>query len=121
MKKIHSHEDLEIWKLSIELVVKIYKITQNYPSGEKYSLVQQLRRAAVSVPSNNSEGAARKSKKEYINFLSIAKGSLSEVETQLIISYRLEYAEKNILPFRDIRSLRIMISSLIKKLESKPE
>ena len=118
MKKISSHKDLEIWKLSMELVVSIYNLTRNYPSSEKFNLIQQLQRAATSIPSNISEGAARKSKKEFIYFLSIARGSLSEVETQLIISERLEYINNDSLPYQEIKSLRIMISSLINNLQT---
>ena len=102
----------------MDLVLTIYNLTKNYPSSEKFNLTQQLRRAAISIPSNISEGAARKSKKEFINFLSISKGSLSEVETQLIISERLGYIDNNILPYQEIKSLRIMISSLINNLQT---
>lgn len=86
-----THEDLEVWKQSIDLVEDIYKMTMNFPSEEKFGLISQLRRAAVSVPSNIAEGAARKSDKENIQFLYISLASLSEIETQLIISKRLDF------------------------------
>ena len=76
---------MEVWKLSIDLVEKVYIITNDYPSNEKFGLVSQIRRAAISIPSNIAEGSARKSDKEFIQFLYIALGSLSELETQFII------------------------------------
>ena len=87
-----THKELDIWKLSINLVEEIYKLTKNFPKEEKFGLTNQLRRAAVSVPSNIAEGAARKSDKENIQFLYISLGSLSEIETQLIIANRLEFS-----------------------------
>jgi four helix bundle protein len=86
-----THEDLDVWKLSIDLVEQIYKLTKNFPPDEKFGLTSQLRRAAISVPSNIAEGAARKSDKENIQFLYISLGSLSEIETQLIITKRLDF------------------------------
>jgi len=90
-KEIRNHKDLEVWKKSMDLVSNIYKITESFPNKELYGLTNQIRRAAVSVPSNIAEGAARSSKKEFIQFLYIALGSLSELETQIIIANRLEY------------------------------
>jgi four helix bundle protein len=81
-----THKDLDIWKLGIEWVEKIYKMTAEYPKEGVYGLTNQMRRASVSIPSNISEGAARSSKKEFIQFLYIALGSLAELETQAIIS-----------------------------------
>lgn len=86
-----THKELDVWKEAIELVVKIYKLTVDFPSSEKYGLISQIRRSAVSIPSNIAEGAARGSTKEYIHFLNISLASLSELETQLIISEKLEY------------------------------
>lgn len=86
-----THEDLDVWKLSMDLVIDIYSVTKNFPADEKFGLTSQLRRAAVSVPSNIAEGAARKSDKEYIQFLYIALGSIAEIETQLLISTRLGF------------------------------
>jgi len=86
-----TDKDLEIWKLGIELVEKVYEITAEFPKEEIYGLTNQMRRAAVSIPSNISEGAARSSKKEFIQFLYIALGSLAELETQAIISEKLDY------------------------------
>ena len=88
-----THKDLDVWKISMDFVVDIYKLTQNFPHDEKFGLTSQLRRAAVSVPSNIAEGAARKGAKEYIQFLYVALGSIAEIDTQLIIAERLGYGE----------------------------
>lgn len=88
-----SHKDLIVYQKSLDFVVLIYDCTANFPTAEKYGLVSQLRRAAVSVPSNISEGAGRRSKKEFAQFLYIALGSLNEVETQLEIAKRLKFVE----------------------------
>jgi four helix bundle protein len=77
-----DHKDLDLWKKSMNLVVLIYDITSKFPSDERFGLTSQMRRAAVSIPSNIAEGAARKGDKEFIQFLMIALGSLSELETQ---------------------------------------
>ncbi|MFV8360212.1 four helix bundle protein [Flavobacterium sp. LS1P3] len=76
-----DHKDLDVWKRSMDLVVKVYQITKLFPDTEKYGLSSQMRRAAVSIPSNITEGAARKGDKEFIQFLYISIGSLSELET----------------------------------------
>jgi len=88
-----THKDLEVWKISIEMVTKIYQITHGFPKEELYGLTNQIRRAAVSVPSNIAEGAGRKSNKEFLQFLYYANGSLSELETQLIIANNLKYID----------------------------
>ena len=90
-EKLITHKDLDIWKLGIELVQEVYKTTVEFPKEEIYGLTNQMRRAAVSIPSNISEGAARSSKKEFIQFLYVALGSLAELETQAIISEKLGY------------------------------
>ena len=89
------HKDLDIWKLGIELVERVYEITNRFPKNEIYGLISQMRRAAVSIPSNISEGAARSSTKEFVQFLYVALGSLSELETQAIIAEKLGYISNN--------------------------
>ena len=88
-----NHKDMKVWKLSMQLVEEVYRISSDFPKQEMYGLTSQVRRAVVSVPSNLSEGAARNGKKEFCNFLGISLGSLAELETQLIIVSRLGYAE----------------------------
>lgn len=90
-KKIKGHKDLEVWKKSMDIVESIYKDTARFPKEEIYGITAQMRRAAVSIPSNIAEGAARNGKKEFVQFLYIALGSLSELETQIIITERLRY------------------------------
>jgi four helix bundle protein len=86
-----DHKDLDVWKKGMDLVVKVYQITQLFPDTEKYGLTSQMRRAAVSIPSNITEEAARKGDKELIQFLYISIGSLSELETQYLIAIRLGF------------------------------
>ena len=89
-----DHKDLEVWKKSMDLVESIYTLTQRFPEAEKFGLTSQMRRSAVSIPSNIAEGAARKGDKEFLHFLYIALGSLSELETQYLIATRLEFIIK---------------------------
>ena len=85
------HQNLQAWKKSFSLVKKLYLITANFPKEERFGLTSQIRRAAVSVPVNIAEGAGRKSRKEFIHFLSIAMGSLSELDTLILLSNDLGY------------------------------
>lgn len=87
-----AHKKLDVWKMSIQLAKAIYDITGRYPREEQYGIISQMRRAAASVPANIAEGAARKSKKEFHQFLSIAGGSLSELDTFMELSLALGYA-----------------------------
>ena len=93
-EKSRSYRDLNVWKLSIELVKDIYQITTKFPPVEIYGLTNQLRRAAISIPSNIAEGQGRNSFKEIKQFLAIALGSLAELETQLIISHEIGYLNR---------------------------
>ena len=93
--KSRSYRDLEVWKLSIDFVKKVYQITHNFPASEKFGLIHQIRRAAVSIPSNIAEGQGRNSTKEFKQFLAISLGSLAELETQLIIAKEIEYLTQN--------------------------
>jgi len=108
-----SHRDLDVWKRSIALVSEIYSATRAFPSEEMYGLVNQLRRAAVSVPSNIAEGAARDSQKEFLRFLSISIGSLAEMETQLLIAVNLNYLPSDNLLGPEIDRIRQMLHGLI--------
>jgi four helix bundle protein len=91
--QVKSYKDLIVWQKSMDLVELVYQVTKGFPKEELYGLTNQLRRAAVSVPSNIAEGQARNSTAEFRNFLSIARGSLAEVETQLLIAERLHYLQ----------------------------
>ena len=94
MAQVMNYKDLIVWQKGMELAELIYSITSRYPSLEMYSLVNQMRRAAVSVVSNIAEGKGRDSKLEYLHFLSIARGSVTELETQLLLSIRLKYIDQ---------------------------
>ena len=85
------HKNLNVWKKAVELSILVYKITETFPKSEIYGLTSQMRRASVSVPSNIAEGAARKGSKEFDYFLNIARGSLSELDTQVEIARGLGY------------------------------
>ena len=90
-----DHKDLDVWKKSMDLVEEVYNWTKLFPDVEKYGLISQMRRAAISIPSNIAEGSARKGDKELIYFVNIAIGSVSELETQYIIALRLGFADAN--------------------------
>ena len=112
------HYRLDAWKESMALVKAIYKTTQGFPREEVYGLTQQIRRAAVSVPSNLAEGAARTSRKEFSQFISIAKGSLSERETQLLIAADLQYIDRDSLIFPQVEKVSRLLAGLHKSLVS---
>lgn len=113
-----KHHDLLAWQLAVDLTKRIYLLTRTYPASETYGLVSQMRRAAVSVPSNVAEGAARDSDKEFAQFLVIARGSLSELETQVHISQELGF----IAPDRELDDLidRVfgLLGGLLKSVRS---
>ena len=113
---IKSYKDLIVWQKAMDLVVMVYQFTRTFPKEEIYGLTNQLRRAAVSVPSNIAEGQARKSTAEFKNFLSIARGSLAEVETQLIIANRLCYltAEQSVAVMELHQEVSKMIPALMR-------
>ena len=91
MSEINSYRDLDVWKQSRQLVKSVYQLSRYFPKEEQFGLTNQLRRAAISVPSNIAEGSGRNHSKDSIQFFFIARGSLYEIETQLIISFDLEY------------------------------
>jgi four helix bundle protein len=116
-----THKDLDVWKEAISLVIEIYELLKEFPAEEKYGLVNQIKRSAVSIPSNIAEGASRNSDKDFIRFLHIATGSLSELETQLIISKGLGFlCEDNFKKISiKLTDIRKMILGLIKYLRSR--
>ena len=94
---MHNLKELKIWNKAIDLSVDVYRTTADFPSDERFGLISQSRRAAVSIPSNIAEGAGRNSKKEFSNFLGIANGSSYELQTQLIISNKLSLLDDELL------------------------
>jgi len=118
--KIKSFKDLEIWKRSVKLVEDVYVVTRSFPNEETYALTSQMRRSAVSMPSNISEGFARLHNKEYRQFLYMSLGSGAELTTQLTIASRLGYVNKDKTDklLDEIDELSRMTMSLIKKLNT---
>lgn len=118
---VRSYRDLAIWKRATETCVQLYEVTKAFPADERFGLVTQMRRSAVSIPSNIAEGFGRGSAAEYVRFLRIAKGSLNELETQVTIATRLGF----IAPgsgdewLEDLGEIGRMVGGLIKSLESK--
>ena len=112
------HENLEAWREAMRLVKTIYATTRSFPKDEIFGLVSQMRRAAVSIPSNLAEGAARSTRKEFAQFLNVAKGSLSELETQLLICAELGYMSRahDLFPLAD--HVARLLTGLHKKVAS---
>ena len=108
---MHNFKNLSVWQRSIDLTTEIYSITRCFPPDEKYGLTSQIRRAAVSVPSNIAEGAGRKSNKEFKHFLSISTGSIFELETQIIVAHRLNLIDELLM-----KKISLMISEIQKML-----
>lgn len=113
-----GHHKLEVWKRSIEFVTAIYKLTESFSKSEIYGLVQQLRRSAISIPSNIAEGAGRNSKNEFKQFLSIAQGSIAELETQLLIARNLCFVKEPESLLIELDELSKMIIGLARALKS---
>lgn len=104
-----DHKDLDVWKKSMKLVELIYDLSKDFPKSETYGLMSQIRRSAVSIPSNIAEGAARKSNKEFLQFISISLGSLAELETQYLLTQRLGITSKR----PKIEELMISVKKLL--------
>ena len=96
-ESVRNHRDLLVWQRAMELVVECYQLTRSFPKSETYGLSSQLQRAAVSVPANIAEGHGRRSTKSYLQFLSIATGSLSELDTHVELAHRLGYVSEEYL------------------------
>ena len=116
---MNKFEDLHIWNKSMELVEKVYLLSDKLPNEERFGLISQIRRCSVSIPSNIAEGAGRNSKKEFIHFLSIANGSTAELKTQLLLISRLKYlTEVKINPLLSLcNEIQKMSRSLQKSLD----
>ena len=114
MSIVYSYEDLCVWKKSMNLAVKIYELTKHMPKEELYGLTAQMRRAAVSIPSNIAEGQQRTSTREFLRFLSIARGSNAELQTQLVLACKLGYFQSE--QIRETMNLTREISKMINAL-----
>ncbi|MFY9674419.1 MAG: four helix bundle protein [Terriglobales bacterium] len=116
-----SYRDLVAWQKAMKFVTRIYVVTQSFPSSELYGLTNQLRRAAVSVPSNIAEGQARSSSKEFHHFLSLSRGSIAEIETQLSIAKALKHLHQEIADslLADADELGRIVSGLMSAIKSK--
>lgn len=112
-----SYQDLKIWQLSIDFVLKIYQLTTKLPKQELYVLTSQMRRAVISIPSNIAEGQGKKSRKDFIRFLNIAHGFATELETQIILINKLYNLEINTY-LNDLITIKKMINGLINKLST---
>lgn len=115
---INSFKDLRVWQKSVQLCKKIYVLSDKFPKHELYGLISQVRRAAISIPSNIAEGRCRGTKKDFIQFLRIAQGSGAELETQIIISQSLDYLNAGDAgQINDrIEEISKMLTAMIKKL-----
>lgn len=118
---MRPHEKLDVWTKAVEMVIVVYSITRSFPADERYGLTSQIRRAAVSIPANIAEGAARQSDKEFYQFLSIAQGSSSELETELRIAKNLGYLslEDYERMYSEINTIARMIVGLSKSVRNR--
>ena len=114
-----KHHELHVWQEATALVKEVYRITASFPKEELYALTTQMRRAAVSIPSNIAEGAARNGNKEFVQFLSIARGFLSELETQLLIAHCLGYLKDNNDVLNRIEHVFALLGGLINSLRKR--
>ena len=112
------HEQLEAWKFSMQLTKAVYQLTAGFPVEERYGLAQQMRRAAVSIPSNLAEGAGRNGAKEFLNFIGISRGSLAELETQLQLAVMLGFTVPNHHAFELADNTGKLLTGLHKKLST---
>jgi len=114
---IHSYKDLIVWQKAKSLAVKIYHLTSKYPSSEIYGITSQMRRAAISIPSNIAEGRGRKGRKEYLNFLNIAYGSATELEAQIDIAKELRFGDFQ--AYQEIEALLLEVMKMLGTIRSK--
>ena len=120
MSTIKSYRDLDVWQKSMDFVEDVYKALSNFPKEERFGICDQIRRAAVSIPSNIAEGFGRDSDTDFAHFLTIARGSLFEVATQLEIASRLGYLPSDSGLFAEVASIGKMLNSLRSYLKQTP-
>jgi four helix bundle protein len=109
-----SHKDLDVWRLAMDLASEVYEVTKSFPKDEKFGMTAQMRRCAVSIASNIAEGAARQGDKEFVQFLYIALGSVSELDTQLEIAMRVNLA--SIESLKGLQEMAIRINQMLRGL-----
>jgi four helix bundle protein len=116
-----AHKKLSVWQESMEMVILVYKITADFPKSELYGLSSQIRRSAISIPANISEGAARGKPREFIRFLRISSGSLSELDTHLDLAFRLDYLKSETFLYLQDKLIKIsrQLFGLIKSIDEK--
>ena len=120
---IHNYKDLHVWKRSVAFTTELYKLTAGFPETERYGLISQIRRAAISIPANIAEGWGRGSTREYVQFLTIARGSLMELEAHLIVGCNLTFLTQNELRVasKTIEEIGKMLNGLMGALKSRTE
>jgi four helix bundle protein len=116
MDKIISHKDLVVWQKSVALACKVYAATRLLPREERYGLTSQLKRAALSIPSNIAEGSARRTRAEFIQYLHVSRGSLAELETQFLIASRLKLLSDAAATLEEIAEVGRLLNGLIRSL-----
>lgn len=112
---INSYMDLNVWKNGIEIVKSVYIISSDFPKEEIYGLSSQMKRSAISIPSNIAEGHGRDSLKEYLRFISIALGSIAELQTQIFIAMELKFIDE--IKYKELAELNSMTGRMLKKLQ----
>jgi len=117
-KTVSTHKDLNVWKKAMDLSAQVYSLTAKFPKEELYGLTSQIRRSAVSIPSNIAEGAARHSRKEFIQFLHIASGSVAELETQFILAIQIGLLSGDHI-ISHVEELRKLLLVLLRSLKKK--
>lgn len=122
MKPKHNFKDIKVWQKSVDLAVKVYHITKEFPSEEKFGMTSQMRRASVSIPSNIAEGTAKSTSKSFVNYLDISLGESYELETQAIIANLVGLLDKEQFTSleSDISEVQRMINGFISTVESNP-
>ena len=120
---MRTHHDLDVWKLSLDWIEAVYRCSNAWPSDERFGLTSQVRRAAVSVAANIAEGAGRRGTREFIQFVSVARGSLAEVETHLLIAARLGYVTSDQLTpvLADLERISRMLAMLSTRLKQRQQ
>jgi four helix bundle protein len=120
MSSILTYRDLEVWQKAMELAEHTYAVTKKFPRDERFGLTSQTQRAAVSIPANIAEGHARRSTKEYVHHLSIARGSLAELETHVILATRMNYISREEVAelWKSMQTTGRLLNGLMRKLSS---